>query len=122
MNVYTTSKLARDAGVSIHIVRDYEVRGLLRVAGRTEVRLLHLRPRRARSPALRPGGAQAGIALADLVELCRAIDGRDTHRRTDCIARMKEQIDARRKVLAGFEAQLDGLTCAVSLAAAVAEV
>ena len=36
MNVYTTSKLARDAGVSIHIVRDYEVRGLLRVAGRTE--------------------------------------------------------------------------------------
>jgi len=29
MNGYTVSRLALDAGVSVHIVRDYLVRGLL---------------------------------------------------------------------------------------------
>jgi MerR family mercuric resistance operon transcriptional regulator len=30
MNAYTVSRLAFDAGVSVHIVRDYLLRGLLR--------------------------------------------------------------------------------------------
>ena len=30
MNAYTVSRLALDAGVSVHIVRDYLLRGLLR--------------------------------------------------------------------------------------------
>ena len=30
MNAYTVSRLADDAGVSVHVVRDYIVRGLLR--------------------------------------------------------------------------------------------
>lgn len=32
MNACTPSKLAREAGVSVHVVRDYVVRGLLRPA------------------------------------------------------------------------------------------
>ncbi len=34
MNAYTVSRLAFDAGVSVHIVRDYLLRGLLRLAVR----------------------------------------------------------------------------------------
>ncbi|HHU5754272.1 TPA: MerR family transcriptional regulator, partial [Escherichia coli] len=30
MSAYTVSQLAHNAGVSVHIVRDYRVRGLLR--------------------------------------------------------------------------------------------
>lgn len=30
MSVYTVSQLAHDAGVSVHVVRDYLVRGLVR--------------------------------------------------------------------------------------------
>ena len=30
MNAYTVSRLALEAGVSVHIVRDYLLRGLLR--------------------------------------------------------------------------------------------
>ena len=30
MNAYTVSRLALDAGVTVHIVRDYLLRGLLR--------------------------------------------------------------------------------------------
>ncbi len=35
MNAYTVSRLAQDAGVSVHVVRDYLLRGLLRPAERT---------------------------------------------------------------------------------------
>ncbi|BFO07011.1 hypothetical protein KNHN1_53890 (plasmid) [Pseudomonas guariconensis] len=36
MNAYSISRLAEDAGVSVHIVRDYMLRGLLHPARRTE--------------------------------------------------------------------------------------
>ena len=35
MNAYTVSHLAHDAGVSVHVVRDYMLRGLLRPVERT---------------------------------------------------------------------------------------
>ena len=35
MNAYTVSRLAHEAGVSVHVVRDYKVRGLLRPVART---------------------------------------------------------------------------------------
>jgi MerR family mercuric resistance operon transcriptional regulator len=35
MNAYTVSRLAHDAGVSVHVVRDYMLRGLLRLVERT---------------------------------------------------------------------------------------
>ncbi len=37
MNAYTVSRLALDAGVSVHIVRDYLLRGLLRPVERDTV-------------------------------------------------------------------------------------
>ena len=40
MNAYTVSRLALDAGVSVHIVRDYLLRGLLRLTLRV-YRLVH---------------------------------------------------------------------------------
>jgi MerR family mercuric resistance operon transcriptional regulator len=33
MNAYTISRLAEDAGVSVHVVRDYVLRGLLHPRG-----------------------------------------------------------------------------------------
>ena len=36
MNAYTVSRLALDAGVSVHIVRDYLLRGLLRPVACTD--------------------------------------------------------------------------------------
>ncbi len=36
MNAYSISKLADDACVSVHVVRDYMIRGLLHPARRTE--------------------------------------------------------------------------------------
>ncbi|ESR72547.1 MerR family transcriptional regulator [Pseudomonas aeruginosa VRFPA05] len=36
---YTVSRLAQDAGVSVHIVRDYLLRGLLRPAARSKGRM-----------------------------------------------------------------------------------
>lgn len=36
MSSYTVSKLAQDAGVSVSVVRDYVLRGLLKPAGHTE--------------------------------------------------------------------------------------
>lgn len=35
MNAYTVSRLADDAGVSVYVMRDYMVRGLLRPVART---------------------------------------------------------------------------------------
>lgn len=41
MSAYTVSRLALDAGVSVHIVRDYLLRGLLRpVAHHGRLRLV----------------------------------------------------------------------------------
>ena len=42
MNAYTVSHLALDAGVSVHVVRDYILRGLLRPVERTAFLNLYL--------------------------------------------------------------------------------
>lgn len=73
MNAYAISRLARDAGVSVHVVRDYVLRGLLHPAHRTESgygiydaqALVRLRFVRA--------AFEAGIGLHELTRLCHAL-------------------------------------------------
>lgn len=77
MSAYTVSRLALDAGVSVHIVRDYLLRGLLRPVACTtggyglfdDTALQRLRFVRA--------AFEAGIGLEALARLCRALDAAD---------------------------------------------
>lgn len=105
MNGYSISKLARDAGVSVHVVRDYAARGLLRPVERTASgyniygaqTLARLRFVRA--------AFEAGIGLPELTQLCHALDhgAGDTD---EYLARLRSLIAARRSSLALIDRQL----------------
>lgn len=109
MNAYTISRLAEDAGVSIHVVRDYVLRGLLRPAWRTqsgygifdERSLARLRFVRA--------AVESGIGLDELTRLCRALDANDGTGVTGCIERLVRLIAIRQAALAAIEIQLADL-------------
>ena len=72
---YTASRLAHDAGGSVHIVRDAVLRGLLRPARRTQSghRLYddHALERMRFVRTL----FEAGVGLDELTRLCHALDG-----------------------------------------------
>lgn len=105
MNAYTISKLAKDADVSVHIVRDYVMRGLLKPARRTPngygifdaSGLARLRFVRA--------AFLAGIGLDALTRLCHALDGGDDDAGA-CLEYLRLQIAARREVLTAADRQL----------------
>lgn len=106
MNAYTVSRLAADAGVSVHVVRDYVLRGLLQPARRTEsgygvfdvTALQRLRFVRT--------AFEAGIGLDTLAQLCLALDARDAASTAECLADLRRKVASRRNSLAAVEAQL----------------
>lgn len=106
MNAYTISRLAEDAGVSVNVVRDYVLRGLLHPARRTdsgygifdERSLARLRFVRA--------AFESGIGLAELTRLCRALDANDDTNVTGCVERLLRQIVTRQAALAVMQTQL----------------
>ena len=81
MNAYSISRLAEDAGVSVHIARDYVLRGL-----------------------------ESGIGLDELARLCRALDADDSTDVIGCIERLLRQIATRQAALAAVKTELAGLT------------
>lgn len=105
MNAYTISKLAEDAGVSVYVVRDYVLRGLLHPARRTQSgygifdasALARLRFVRA--------AFDAGIGLDALTRLCHALDGGGDDA-VACLGRLRLQIAARREALMAVDRQL----------------
>ena len=108
MSTYTVSKLAQDAGVSVSVVRDYVLRGLLRPAGHTDggyglydvqalVRLLFVR-------AL----FEAGLGLGELVRLCHALDGQAGDA-ADRLAHLRALVAARLESLVVLDRQLAGM-------------
>ena len=91
MSAYTVSRLALDAGVSVHIVRDYLLRGLLRPVAYTT------------------GGYglfDAGIGLDALARLCRALDAADGDGASAQLAVLRQLVERRREALASLEMQL----------------
>ncbi|WFC40267.1 mercuric resistance transcriptional repressor MerD [Pseudoxanthomonas sp. SE1] len=106
MNAYTISRLAEDAGVSVHVVRDHVLRGLVHPARRTESgygifdeqSLARLRFVRA--------AFEAGIGLDVLARLCRALDAADGADAVAQLAGLRQQLERRRESLADLEAQL----------------
>ena len=106
MGGYLTSRLAEAAGVSVHVVRDYMVRGLVRPVRRTpggyclfdEQALKRLRLVRALF--------EAGIGVDESAGLFRALDGGDA---TESLANLRVRIAARRKRLVDLDRQLEAL-------------
>lgn len=111
MSAYTVSKLAQEAGVSVNVVRDYVLRGLLRPASHTEggyglydaQALERLRFVRALF--------SAGIGLGELMRLCHALDSQAGDA-GDCLAHLRALVAARRDALALLDRQLAGMMSA----------
>lgn len=112
MNAYTISNLAGEAGVSVHVVRDYVLRGLLRPARHTAsgyglydsqsvVRLRFVRAAFA-----------AGIGLNDLMLLCHELDT-GSGEVVASLARLRALIAARRANLTAVDQQLADMACAM---------
>jgi MerR family mercuric resistance operon transcriptional regulator len=109
MSAYTVSRLALDAGVSVHIVRDYLLRGLLRPVACTpggyglfdETALQRLCFVRA--------AFEAGIGLDALARLCRALDAADGDEAAAQLAMLRQFVERRREALADLEVQLSTL-------------
>ena len=105
MDAYTISKLASEAGVSVHIVRDYVVRGLIHPAQRTNggyglydaQALGRLRFVRA--------AFEAGISLHELTRLCHALDG-GAGGAGECLAQLRSVVSSRLETLALLDRQL----------------
>ncbi|WPC67599.1 mercury resistance co-regulator MerD [Rhodoferax ferrireducens] len=106
MSAYSVSRLAHDAGVSEHIVRDYMLRRLLRPVARTAggycvfdaVALQRLRFVRA--------AFEAGIGLDALARLCRALDAAGGNKASAQLAVLRQLVERRREALASLEVQL----------------
>jgi len=109
MNAYTISKLARDSGFSAAVVHNYTQRGLLQAARRTasgyriydsealeRLRLIH-------------AGRKAGIPLAELEAICRALNEHDNERRARSIAAARSRIAEARAALDAFDRILAAL-------------
>jgi len=113
VTAYTISKLAQDAGVSVHVVRDYVLRGLVHPAWRTESGYgIFDGPALARLRCVRMA-FEAGIGLDELVRLCHALD-RGTTDVEGCLARLHLWIAARRETLALLDRQLVTMVTAQS--------
>jgi MerR family mercuric resistance operon transcriptional regulator len=108
MEGYTISGLAGVAGVSVHVVRQYVLRGLVHPARHTsggyglydEQALARLRLMRALF--------EAGIGLNELTLLCRALD--TDGEAAECLVRLRARLAARREQLESLDRQLTEMT------------
>lgn len=107
MDGYTISRLADAADVSVRVVRDYVLRGLVHPVQRTpggyglydKQALARLRLMRAQF--------EVGIGLDELARLCHALDANGDA--AECLARLHMWLAARRKRLESLDRQLAGM-------------
>ena len=95
MSAYTVSQLAHNAGVSVHIVRDYLVRGLLRPVACTTGGYGVFDDAALQRLCFVRAAFEAGIGLDALARLCRAQ-----------LAVLRQLVERRRAALAHLDAQL----------------
>lgn len=105
MNAYTVSRLALDAGVSVHIVRDYLLRGLLRPVACTPGGYGLFDDAALQRLCFVRAAFEAGIGLDALARLCRALDAADGDELTQ-LALLRQFVERRREALADLEVQL----------------
>ncbi|MBI2311428.1 MAG: mercuric resistance transcriptional repressor protein MerD [Betaproteobacteria bacterium] len=114
MDAYTISKLASDAGVSVHVVRDYVLRGLLHPAQRTESGYGLYDTQALQRLCFVRAAFEAGIGLGTLTRLCRAWDAEDGAAAAECLADLRQSVERRRQSLMALEAQLAELARSTS--------
>lgn len=106
MNAYTVSHLALDAGVSVHVVRDYMLRGLLRPVERTAGGYGLFDGEALQRLCFVRAAFEAGIGLDMLTRLCRALDAEDGDHAAAQLADMRRFVEFRCRTLADLDAQL----------------
>ena len=106
MNAYTVSHLALDAGVSVHVVRDYILRGLLRPVERTAGGYGLFDVEALQRLCFVRAAFEAGIGLDLLTRLCRALDAADGNEAVTHLAGLRQLVERRRQALTDLEAQL----------------
>lgn len=109
MNAYTISKLAGDAGISIHRVRQYEQRGLLLPCECTESGY-HIYDEKALA-RLRfvVAGTEAGLSLGELAAFVQTLDTPDRDSARRGFAMLEKQVQRRLEHVARFKQELDNL-------------
>ena len=106
MSAYTVSRLALDAGVSVHIVRDYLLRGLLRPVACTPGGYGLFDDAALQRLCFVRAAFEAGIGLDALALLCRALDAADGDEAAAQLAVLRQFVERRREALADLEVQL----------------
>ena len=106
MSAYTVSQLAHNAGVSVHIVRDYLVRGLLRPVACTTGGYGVFDDAALQRLCFVRAAFEAGIGLAALARLRRALDTADGDEAAAQLAVLRQFVERRREALADLEVQL----------------
>ncbi len=105
MNAYTVSRLALDAGVSVHIVRDYLLRGLLRPVACTTGGYGLFDDAALQRLCFVWAAFEAGIGLGALARLCRALDAANCDETAAQLAVLRQFVERRREALANLEVQ-----------------
>ena len=103
MNAYTVSRLALDAGVSVHIVRDYLLRGLLRPVACTPGGYGLFDDAALQRLCFVRAAFEAGIGLDALARLCRALDAADGDGASAQLAVLRQLVERRREALASLD-------------------
>lgn len=103
---YTTSRFAQAAGVSVHVVRDYVLRGLVVPVRRTSGGHRLFDEQALRRLRLVRALFETGIGVDELAGLCRALDAGNA---IECLANLRVRIAARRKQLVDLDRQLEAL-------------
>ena len=101
MSAYTVSQLAHNAGVSVHIVRDYLVRGLLRPVACTTGGYGVFDDAALQRLCFVRAAFEAGIGLDAL-----ALDAADGAQAAAQLAVLRQLVERRRAALAHLDAQL----------------
>lgn len=106
MSGYTTFKLAAAAGVSVHVVRDYVIRGLVRPVRRTPGGYCLFDEQALELVRLLWALFEVGIGVDESAGLCRALDGGHA---TECVTGLRTRIRVQRKRLVDLGRQLEEL-------------
>ena len=109
MKAYTISRLARDAGVSTHVVRDYEMRGLLSPCQYTDSGYRLYDEAVLQRLRLILMGKKAGLSLGELECLCKAMDDSDTERFQKNVVQIRERLAQKIGLQRKFSRQLSTL-------------
>lgn len=108
MDGYTISRFAEAAGVSVHVVRDYVLRGLVHPVRHTPSGYGLYDEQALERLCLMRALFEAGIGLDELTRLCHELDsGGDAD---GFLARLRARLAERRERLAALDRQLAGMS------------